>query len=77
MLSPASLFDPFKVTNCCGLAIAIDHADGIETNPLMSGLVVAEPMERGSPYVLELERCNCITWNSMTYRSTSLDFTEN
>ena len=44
MLSPESLFDPFKVADCYGLSIAIDHADGIETNPLMSGLMIAEPM---------------------------------
>jgi hypothetical protein len=42
------------VIDCCGVTYAIDNAYGIEANPLMSGLMLAEPMKCGSSDVLEL-----------------------
>jgi hypothetical protein len=42
------------VANGWWLTFAIDHTYGIEANPLMFGLMIAEPMKCGSSDVLEL-----------------------
>jgi hypothetical protein len=54
------------VIDRCGITVAIDDADGIESNTLMSGLMIAEPMKRGSSNVLKFYWSYGITWNSVT-----------
>jgi hypothetical protein len=74
MLWLTSLFDPLNVIDCCGMTFAIDHANGIKTNPLMPGLMFAEPMKGGSSDVLQLDWGYGITWNTVANRAASLDF---
>jgi hypothetical protein len=52
----------------------VNDADGIDSNALMSGLVIAKPMKSGGSDVSQLCWSYCITWISMADRSTGLDF---
>jgi hypothetical protein len=71
-----SLLDALDMADGCWLTIAVNDADGIESNALMSGLVIAKPMKGGGSDVLQLYWRYCITWISMTDRSTSFNFTK-
>jgi hypothetical protein len=69
-----SLFDAHDVADSCWLASTMDDTDGIESNALVSGLVIGKPMKRSSSDVLQLDWGDCITWHTVTDRSTGLDF---
>jgi hypothetical protein len=69
-----SLFDALDMADGCWLASTMNDTDGIESNALMPRLVIGKPMKRSSSDVLELDWGDCITWYSVTDRSTGLDF---
>jgi hypothetical protein len=62
------------MADSCWLASTMDDTDGIESNALVPGLVIGKPMKRSSSYVLQLYWGDCITWHTVTDRSTGLDF---